>query len=224
MPEHELANSRISAPAPSAIRPVPYSSKPSKPSHRTLLSPATPTLPLTPPQLPVSPHSTPRVWKKAVTVSSSPQDSIFALAQSTPRREVTEDNPHPDQSRKPIDEPHASSNGDTPDFSLNDSGTSSALEQRVRVDILNWLGRATLDVIGLAGFGYAFNSLADDQNDLATAFAEVFSAARKFRFITVLQAWFPILRYLVSVAVGLRFVCFRRAGDAFCVVIMWACG
>lgn len=67
----------------------------------------------------------------------------------------------------------------------------------VRVDILNWLGRATLDVIGLAGFGYSFNALVDDENILATAFAEVFSAARKFRFITVLQAWFPILYFLV---------------------------
>jgi hypothetical protein len=84
----------------------------------------------------------------------------------------------------------------------------------VRVDVLNWLGRATLDVIGLAGFGYTFDALVDDQNDLAAAFAEVFSAARKFRFITVLQAWFPLLHYFVS-SPGFNLVSIRRAGDLF---------
>ncbi|KAI5119364.1 hypothetical protein M0805_008519 [Coniferiporia weirii] len=67
-----------------------------------------------------------------------------------------------------------------------DSGT--------RIDALAWLGRATLDVIGLAGFGYTFNSLTDESNELALAFASVFTTARKFRVITILQAWFPFLR------------------------------
>jgi hypothetical protein len=79
---------------------------------------------------------------------------------------------------------------------------------RARIDVLNWLGRATLDVIGLAGFGYTFDSLEDNQNILATAFAEVFSAARKLRFITVLQAWFPILHYFVSTSADFSFVSF----------------
>lgn len=30
--------------------------------------------------------------------------------------------------------------------------------------------RATLDVIGIAGFGYAFDSLKTEENELATAF------------------------------------------------------
>ncbi|PPQ66616.1 hypothetical protein CVT26_009377 [Gymnopilus dilepis] len=63
-----------------------------------------------------------------------------------------------------------------------------------RTDVLLWLGKATLDVIGLAGFGYAFNALRDDTNELATAFSTIFSTARKFRVMTILQAWFPILR------------------------------
>ncbi|EJC98034.1 cytochrome P450 [Fomitiporia mediterranea MF3/22] len=63
-----------------------------------------------------------------------------------------------------------------------------------RIDALAWLGRATLDVIGLAGFGYTFNSLTDEYNELALAFAAVFTTARKFRVMTILQAWFPILR------------------------------
>jgi len=63
-----------------------------------------------------------------------------------------------------------------------------------RVDALMWLGRATLDAIGLAGFGYHFNSLTDDNNELAQAFGVIFSTARKFRVMTILQVWFPFLR------------------------------
>ncbi|KAK7048105.1 cytochrome P450 [Favolaschia claudopus] len=65
-----------------------------------------------------------------------------------------------------------------------------------RVDALMWLGRATLDAIGLAGFGYRFNSLAqeDEDNELARAFGVIFSTARKFRVMTILQVWFPFLR------------------------------
>ncbi|KAF8909014.1 cytochrome P450 [Gymnopilus junonius] len=63
-----------------------------------------------------------------------------------------------------------------------------------RTDVLLWLGRTTLDVIGLAGFDYAFNALKDDSNELAVAFSTIFSTARKFRVMTILQAWFPFLR------------------------------
>ncbi|KAF8489400.1 cytochrome P450 [Gautieria morchelliformis] len=133
---------------PPPLRSSACCSEPRRPSHKTLLSPATPTLPLTPPPRPDSPMF--RLRQRFNTADSPSEGSTFALAQ-----------PHPPS----------------------------------RVDVLNWLGRATLDVIGLAGFGYTFDALVDDQNDLATAFAEVFSAARKFRFVTVLQAWFPILHY-----------------------------
>lgn len=71
-------------------------------------------------------------------------------------------------------------------------------EAGVRVDALTWLGRATLDIIGLAGFGYTFNSLTDSSNELALAYATMFSTARKFRVMTILQVWFPILRGFVS--------------------------
>ncbi|KAK0464724.1 cytochrome P450 [Desarmillaria tabescens] len=66
----------------------------------------------------------------------------------------------------------------------------------VRVDALSYLARATLDVIGLAGFGYHFDSLSscDNTNELAHAFSVIFSTARKFRLMTILQVWFPILR------------------------------
>ena len=50
------------------------------------------------------------------------------------------------------------------------------------------------------GFGYVFNSLNDhiiEQNELARAFGVIFSTARKFRVVTILQVWFPILRKFV---------------------------
>ncbi|KAG8794519.1 hypothetical protein FRC12_023926 [Ceratobasidium sp. 428] len=46
------------------------------------------------------------------------------------------------------------------------------------VDALAWLNRATLDVIGSAGFGYEFNSLQnEDENELAKAFKAMFNAS-----------------------------------------------
>ncbi|KAI0739010.1 cytochrome P450 [Daedaleopsis nitida] len=69
-----------------------------------------------------------------------------------------------------------------------------------RLDILPWLARATLDVIGEAGFGYAFNSLEaaaerrESESELARAFGVIFGTARKFRVMTILQVWFPVLR------------------------------
>lgn len=51
-------------------------------------------------------------------------------------------------------------------------------------------------MIGLAGFGYQFNALStyNTTNELAQAFGVIFSTARKFRVMTILQVWFPILR------------------------------
>ncbi|ETW81977.1 cytochrome P450 monooxygenase 83 [Heterobasidion irregulare TC 32-1] len=93
------------------------------------------------------------------------------------------------------------------------------VETRPTVDVLSWLGRATLDVIGEAGFGYRFASLAsatkrlvdadnhavttadgdsDGDSELAAAFGVIFSTARRFRVMTVLQVWFPLLRRFVS--------------------------
>ncbi|GAA6058936.1 hypothetical protein JCM10212_002888 [Sporobolomyces blumeae] len=48
-------------------------------------------------------------------------------------------------------------------------------EGDITIDIMPWLSRVTLDIIGVAGFGYEFNSLARSSNALATAFAGMFS-------------------------------------------------
>ncbi|KAI0078237.1 cytochrome P450 [Panus rudis PR-1116 ss-1] len=107
----------------------------------------------------------------------------------------------------------------------HDSGLKSEEKKGPKVDVLAWLARATLDTIGEAGFGYAFNSLQaaaksvgnprdpltsgdekpihgntthegepEEVNELARAFGIIFSTARQFRVITILQVWFPILR------------------------------
>ena len=63
----------------------------------------------------------------------------------------------------------------------------------------------TFSVLCLAiGFGYYFDSLASaaagraTESELAVAFAIIFDSARKFRVITILQVWFPILRVFVK--------------------------
>jgi hypothetical protein len=80
--------------------------------------------------------------------------------------------------------------------------------------VLSWLARATLDVIGEAGFGYGFNSLDashnEAQNELARAFGVIFSTARKFQVITILQVWFPVLRRFVSASSDFIVLSYRK--------------
>ena len=79
-------------------------------------------------------------------------------------------------------------------------------QELCRVDVLPWLARAALDVIGEAGFGYTFRSLEaaaerrEEESELARAFGVIFGTARKFRVITVLQVWFPVLRRFVRIS------------------------
>lgn len=70
----------------------------------------------------------------------------------------------------------------------------------VRLDVLTWISKTTLDIIGLAGFNYAFNAL--DPNgrvdELSEAFSDIFSASHNSRFLNMLQAFIPPLRLIVS--------------------------
>ncbi|KAG9090366.1 hypothetical protein FS749_000612 [Ceratobasidium sp. UAMH 11750] len=51
----------------------------------------------------------------------------------------------------------------------------SSNPEGVTVNVLQGLGRATLDIIGTTGFGYEFNSLQDgDEDELAKAFMKIF--------------------------------------------------
>ncbi|KAJ7670063.1 cytochrome P450 [Mycena polygramma] len=68
-----------------------------------------------------------------------------------------------------------------------------------RVEVLSWLSKATLDIIGLAGFNYNINALGASegaaQNELAEAFEAVFAAETGgFSVIRFFQLRFPVLR------------------------------
>ncbi|KAK7051784.1 cytochrome P450 [Favolaschia claudopus] len=67
----------------------------------------------------------------------------------------------------------------------------------VRVDILAWLNKATLDIIGLAGFNYDFNSLAsENQSELAEAFNMIFKSGVQGSPIRILQTQLPAFRFI----------------------------
>jgi hypothetical protein len=67
-------------------------------------------------------------------------------------------------------------------------------------NIVGHLSNCTLDIIGLAGFGYHFNalSLADGQNELSAAFSIALNAAQSSVALAALEWPFPVLRSLVS--------------------------
>ena len=86
-----------------------------------------------------------------------------------------------------------------------------------RLDVMSWLNRTTLDIIGLAGkmspvsgrmgchsswlgFNYNFDALNANKkpNELNEAFATMFSTGQRPTILHILQAQFPLLRILVS--------------------------
>ncbi|KIO34086.1 hypothetical protein M407DRAFT_16999 [Tulasnella calospora MUT 4182] len=70
-------------------------------------------------------------------------------------------------------------------------------EKEKEIDVLVWLTRATLDVIGLAGFGYEFDTLANgEKNELVRAFMELFSPNQGASVIGLLALWVPVLRWI----------------------------
>ncbi|KAJ4473121.1 cytochrome P450 [Lentinula aciculospora] len=71
-----------------------------------------------------------------------------------------------------------------------------------KINVLDWISKMTLDVIGRAGFNYEFDTLKEngESNKLAQAFAAIFSdldmGKAKYQPWTVLQTLFPTLRAL----------------------------
>ncbi|KAJ7647419.1 cytochrome-450 hydroxylase [Roridomyces roridus] len=67
-----------------------------------------------------------------------------------------------------------------------------------RIDVCQFLSRATFDVIGLAGFDYNFNSIKDESNQLFVAYRDMFeiviSQASAFR--TLLSIYLPRINQL----------------------------
>jgi cytochrome P450 len=73
-------------------------------------------------------------------------------------------------------------------------------DSKGRINVLSWLSKVTLDIIGLAGFHYELNALNPDEkpNELNDAFRTLFHAAQKMSALPLLQAWIPILRAIPS--------------------------
>ena len=62
------------------------------------------------------------------------------------------------------------------------------------VDVCDWTNRATLDIIGLAGFGYSFESLMDRCEEVCAAYRGMLQAAEKPPgFKELLALWFPVI-------------------------------
>ncbi|WVQ81300.1 hypothetical protein IAT38_003423 [Cryptococcus sp. DSM 104549] len=65
-----------------------------------------------------------------------------------------------------------------------------------KVDMLKWTGKATLDIIGLAGFDYDFKALSESSNELAEAYGQMFEVGMGISAITVVQSMIPFLRII----------------------------
>ncbi|KAJ1309609.1 hypothetical protein OPQ81_006381 [Rhizoctonia solani] len=57
-------------------------------------------------------------------------------------------------------------------------GVETDLKGNTVLDVNNWFGRLAFDVIGLAAFGYSFDSLRDDSNELFSAYMRLHHVTR----------------------------------------------
>ncbi|KAJ7845922.1 cytochrome P450 [Mycena leptocephala] len=67
-----------------------------------------------------------------------------------------------------------------------------------RIDVCQFLSRATFDVIGLAGFDYNFNAIHDETNELFVAYKDMFEVAisQSTMFRTLLSIYLPTVNRL----------------------------
>lgn len=88
-----------------------------------------------------------------------------------------------------------------------ESGSDSSANGAARIEVSSGLSRMTLDVIGLAGFNYEFNSInpVDGKpNELNAAFNTIFSQtmARRMRIWPIVRMYVPPLRRLPTLESG----------------------
>jgi len=73
-----------------------------------------------------------------------------------------------------------------------------SLVKEVRYDYFSvHYGFPQLNVLHGQGFGYHFDALVNESNELASAFSELFKAVSRFNVLEFLQLWFPILSIIV---------------------------
>ncbi|CAE6464609.1 unnamed protein product [Rhizoctonia solani] len=92
------------------------------------------------------------------------------------------------------------SEGETHKRQLRDTWLSlikSGSEGHAVIDVLSWLSRATLDIIGVAGFDYEFSALdGNDEDELSKAFSKAFESGQHFNTLAILRAFIPIFRLI----------------------------
>ena len=73
---------------------------------------------------------------------------------------------------------------------------------QAQVEMLSWLSRVTLDIIGLTGFGYSFDALkfGEESNELGYAFAQIFNSSKSVSIFSILQARIPFLQLIVRLS------------------------
>ncbi|KAH9980692.1 cytochrome P450 [Russula compacta] len=95
---------------------------------------------------------------------------------------------------------------------------SSRRDEKLSFDAFTWLNKATLDIIGLAGFNYTFDSLHstdEKQDDLYGAIRSIIKAPSS-GLIYILQLFFPIFRPIPTArsrVLSTAFQAIRRIGS-----------
>lgn len=64
-----------------------------------------------------------------------------------------------------------------------------------KIDVMKYIAMCTIDIIGLAGFGYELDSLSGTKNEMADAFKKMFSS---FGPLAIVQALIPGASLIVS--------------------------
>ncbi|CAA7265268.1 unnamed protein product [Cyclocybe aegerita] len=69
-----------------------------------------------------------------------------------------------------------------------------------KINVLSWLSRMTLDVIGLAGFDYKFDALTTDpkKNELNRAFSVLFTPGNRMALLPLIKTMVPALRPILK--------------------------
>ncbi|KAH7337785.1 cytochrome P450 [Rhizoctonia solani] len=85
------------------------------------------------------------------------------------------------------------------------------------INVLSWLSRATLDIIGAAGFDHHFNSLEGiDEDELSAAFKKIFQSSQSPGVLALLENIIPILGYIPTqrkTEVATSLAAMRRIGS-----------
>lgn len=64
-----------------------------------------------------------------------------------------------------------------------------------RIDVAQWITRASFDVMGLAGFNYDFHALEVESEEVYTAYRRMFKIADKgLNLWNIFELYFPVLR------------------------------